>query len=58
MPTGISAFSWKDKSGCKPYGVYKEVTVALVDEGGVFGEPSLRPGGGHRDCAEALTDCG
>jgi hypothetical protein len=29
-----------------------------VDEGGVFGEPSLRPGGGHRDCAEALTDCG
>jgi CRP-like cAMP-binding protein len=31
--------------------------VALLDEGGVFGEPSLRPGGGHRDCAEALTDC-
>jgi CRP/FNR family transcriptional regulator len=41
----------------KPYGAYKEATVALVDEGGVFGEPSLRPGGGHRDCAEALTDC-
>jgi CRP/FNR family transcriptional regulator, global nitrogen regulator len=28
----------------KPYGVYKEATVALVDKGGVFGEPSLRPG--------------
>jgi len=31
--------------------------VALMDEGGVFGEPSLWPGGGHRDCAEALTHC-
>ena len=31
--------------------------MALVDRGDVFGEPSLRPGGGHRDCAEALTDC-
>jgi CRP/FNR family transcriptional regulator, global nitrogen regulator len=41
----------------KPYGNYKEATVALVDEGGVFGEPTLRPEGGHRDCAEALTDC-
>src|SRR5919107_5432573 len=41
----------------KPYGAYKEATVALVDEGGVFGEPTLRPGGGHHDCAEALTDC-
>jgi CRP/FNR family transcriptional regulator len=41
----------------KPYGAYKEATVALVDEDGVFGEPTLRPGGGHRDCAEALTDC-
>jgi CRP/FNR family transcriptional regulator, global nitrogen regulator len=41
----------------KPYGDYKEATVALVDEGGVFGEPSLRSSGGHRDCAEALTDC-
>src|SRR5215204_5527531 len=41
----------------KPYGAYKEATVALVDEDGVFGEPSLQPGGGHRDCAEALTDC-
>ena len=41
----------------KPYGAYKEATVALLDEGAVFGEPSLRPGGGHRDCAEALTDC-
>ena len=41
----------------KPYGAYKEAVVALVDEGGVFGEPSLRPGGGHRNCAEALTDC-
>jgi CRP-like cAMP-binding protein len=41
----------------KPYGIYKEATVALVGEGGIFGEPSLRPSGGHRDCAEALTDC-
>ena len=41
----------------KPYGAYKEATVALVDEGGVFGEPSLRPSGGHRDSAEAITDC-
>jgi CRP-like cAMP-binding protein len=41
----------------KPYGAYKEATMALVDKGGVFGEPSLWPGGGHRDCAEALTDC-
>ena len=39
----------------KPYGAYKEATVALLGEGGVFGEPSLRPSGG--DCAEALTDC-
>ena len=41
----------------KPYGAYKEATVALVDEDGVFGEPTLQSGGGHRDCAEALTDC-
>ena len=40
-----------------PYGEYKEATVALPGEGGIFGEPSLRPSGGHRDCAEALTDC-
>ena len=41
----------------KPYGAYKEATVALVDEDGIFGEPTLRPGGGHRDSAEALTNC-
>ena len=41
----------------KPYGAYKEATVALLGEGGVFGEPSLRPSGSHRDCAEALTAC-
>lgn len=41
----------------KPYGAYKEATVALPERGGLFGEPSLRPGGGHRDCAEALTAC-
>jgi CRP-like cAMP-binding protein len=41
----------------KPYGAYKEATVALVDEDGIFGEPTLRPCGGHRDSAEALTDC-
>ena len=32
----------------KPYGTYKEATVALLGEGSVFGEPSLRPSGGHR----------
>src|SRR5919112_3507671 len=37
----------------KPYGAFKEATVALVGEGGLFGEPSLRPGGGHRDSADA-----
>jgi CRP-like cAMP-binding protein len=41
----------------KPYGAYKEATVALLGEGVLFGEPSLRPSGGHRDSAEALTDC-
>jgi CRP/FNR family transcriptional regulator len=41
----------------KPYGACKEATVALLSEGGLFGEPSLRPAGGHRDWAEALTDC-
>ena len=39
------------------YGAHKEATVALVDEDGVFGEPTLESGGGHRDCAETLTDC-
>jgi CRP/FNR family transcriptional regulator, global nitrogen regulator len=41
----------------KPYGAHKEATVALVDEDGVLGEPTLRPGEGHHDSAEALTDC-
>jgi CRP/FNR family transcriptional regulator, global nitrogen regulator len=41
----------------KTYGACKEATVALLAESGVFGEPSLQPSGGHRDCAEALTDC-
>src|SRR5215210_202516 len=41
----------------KSYGAYKEATVALLGKGGIFGEPSLRPNGGHRDCAEALTAC-
>lgn len=41
----------------KPYGAYKEATVALLGEGDLFGEPSLRPSEGHRDSAEALTDC-
>jgi CRP-like cAMP-binding protein len=29
----------------KPYGTYKEAIVALVDEGGVFGEPPCGPAG-------------
>lgn len=41
----------------KSYGAYKEATVALLGKGGIFGEPCLRPNGGHRDCAEALTAC-
>lgn len=41
----------------KSYGAFKEATVALPGRGELFGEPSLRPSGSHRDCAEALTAC-
>ena len=32
-----------------------EATVGLLAGGGLFGEPSLRAGGRHRDSAEALS---
>lgn len=43
----------------KRYGRWgsKEATVALIEDRGVFGEPTLRTGGWHRDCAEAASDC-
>jgi CRP-like cAMP-binding protein len=42
----------------KPYGGYKEATVRVLSGGGIFGEPSLDPGGGpDRDSAEALSPC-
>src|SRR5215203_473508 len=34
-----------------------EATVRLLDGKGLFGEPSLRPAGRHRDSAEALYAC-
>ena len=34
-----------------------EATVGLLAGGGLFGEPSLRAGGRHRDSAEALSAC-
>ena len=43
----------------KRYGRWglKEATVALVGDGGVFGEPALEKGRPHRDGAEAASDC-
>ncbi|MGH3145665.1 MAG: Crp/Fnr family transcriptional regulator [Rubrobacter sp.] len=41
----------------KPYGSFREATVGLLKDGGLFGEPTLRPGGRHRDSAEALSAC-
>ena len=38
----------------KLYGAFREATVRLLDGKGLFGEPSLRPAGRHRDSAEAL----
>lgn len=35
----------------------KEATVALLKDRSVFGEPTLRPDGWHRDCAEAASAC-
>ena len=34
-----------------------EATMGLLAGGGLFGEPSLRAGGRHRDSAEALSAC-
>jgi CRP-like cAMP-binding protein len=41
----------------KLYGVFSKATVRLLDDGGLFGEPSLRSEGRHRDSAEALSAC-
>ena len=41
----------------KLYGAFSKATVRLLDGSGVFGEPSLRPAGRHRDSAEALSAC-
>ncbi len=40
----------------KIYGQYKEATVALLKDGGVFGELSLQEGSRQEAFAEALTD--
>lgn len=41
----------------KTYGAFREATVGLAGEGGVFGEPALQADGLHRDSAVALTSC-
>ena len=41
----------------KLYGAFREATVRLLDGKGLFGEPSLRPTGRHRDSAEAISAC-
>ena len=41
----------------KFYGAFSKATVRLLDHEGLFGEPSLRPAGRHRDSAEALCAC-
>jgi CRP-like cAMP-binding protein len=41
----------------KLYGAFNKVTVRLLEHEGLFGEPSLRSEGRHRDSAEALTAC-
>jgi len=41
----------------KLYGAFREATVRLLEGKGLFGEPSLRPAGRHRDSAEALYAC-
>src|SRR5215210_3088265 len=42
----------------KPYGAFKEATVRVLSGAGIFGEPSLDPGGGpRRDSAEAASPC-
>jgi CRP-like cAMP-binding protein len=41
----------------KLYGLFRKATVRLLDGGGLFGEPSLRAAGRHRDSAEAVSAC-
>ena len=41
----------------KPYGAFREATVRLLDGAGLYGEPSLRPTGRHRDSAQAISAC-
>jgi CRP-like cAMP-binding protein len=41
----------------KLYGAFSKATVRLLDGSGLFGEPSLRCAGRHRDSAEALSAC-
>ena len=38
----------------KGYNGYKEATVGFLRDGGLFGEPSLRPDRPHGDTAEVL----
>jgi CRP-like cAMP-binding protein len=41
----------------KLYGLFSKATVRLLDGGGLFGEPSLRSEGRHRDSAKAVSAC-
>jgi CRP/FNR family transcriptional regulator, cyclic AMP receptor protein len=41
----------------KFYGAFSKATVRLLDHEGLFGEPSLRSEGRHRDSAEAVSAC-
>ena len=41
----------------KLYGLFSKATVRLLDGGGLFGEPSLRSEGRHRDSAQAVSAC-
>ena len=41
----------------KIYGAFRKATVRLLDGSGLFGEPSLRSTGRHRDSSEALSAC-
>ena len=41
----------------KLYGGYKEATVGLLKDGGMFGRPDFEEGGIQEDFAEAMTSC-
>jgi CRP/FNR family transcriptional regulator, cyclic AMP receptor protein len=41
----------------KLYGAFSKATVRLLEGEGLFGEPSLRSAGRHRDSAEAVSAC-